>query len=87
MLRNCTLHLEFMLLRLVPGAGVEPARRNYPSRDFKSLVSTSFTTRADPMRNCVRKKLEAGVRIEPASTALQAKNALKPNNDLQRDSY
>ncbi len=50
-------------------------------------MSTSFTTRADPMRNCVRKKLEAGVRIEPASTALQAKNALKPNNDLQRDSY
>jgi hypothetical protein len=30
---------------LVPGAGVEPARRKTP-RDFKSLVSTNFTTRA-----------------------------------------
>jgi len=58
--------------KLVPGAGVEPARRNYPSRDFKSLVSTSFTTRAVTLQNCVRRKLEAGVGIEPASTALQA---------------
>ena len=33
------------------------------SRDFKSLVSTSFTIRA---------LLEAGVGIEPAYTALQA---------------
>ena len=32
---------------LVPGAGLEPARRSYPARDFKSLVSTNFTTRAD----------------------------------------
>ena len=55
---------------MVPGAGVEPACRIYPARDFKSLVSTSFTTRA----LCERfgKKLEAGVGIEPASTALQA---------------
>ncbi len=30
---------------LVPGAGVEPARCKAP-RDFKSLVSTSSTTRA-----------------------------------------
>ena len=44
--------------KLVPGAGVEPARRNYPSRDFKSLVSTSFTTRARG-GDCVRKKLGA----------------------------
>ena len=32
--------------RLVPGAGLGPACRNDPARDFKSLVSTSFTTRA-----------------------------------------
>jgi len=58
--------------KLVPGAGVEPACRNYPARDFKSLVSTSFTTRAVTPQNCARRKLEAGVGIEPASTALQA---------------
>src|SRR6267143_6405556 len=34
------------LTPMVPGAGVEPACRSYPARDFKSLVSTSFTTRA-----------------------------------------
>src|SRR6266705_2630551 len=45
--------------KLVPGAGVEPACRNYPARDFKSLVSTSFTTRARG-GDCVRKKLGAG---------------------------
>src|SRR5713226_4379735 len=46
---------------VVPGAGVEPACRNYPARDFKSLVSTSFTTRAVTPQNCARRKLEAGV--------------------------
>lgn len=30
---------------MVPGAGLEPARVIHP-RDFKSLVSTNFTTRA-----------------------------------------
>ncbi len=30
---------------MVPGAGVEPAQPKRP-RDFKSLVSTNFTTRA-----------------------------------------
>ena len=29
----------------VPGAGIEPARPQW-SQDFKSCVSTSFTTRA-----------------------------------------
>src|SRR6266850_2479094 len=38
--------------RFVPGAGVEPACRNNPARDFKSLVSTSFTTRARVARLC-----------------------------------
>ena len=33
------------MLRVVPGAGIEPARTQCP-RDFKSLVSTNFTTRA-----------------------------------------
>jgi hypothetical protein len=31
---------------LVPGAGIEPAREVEFPRDFKSLVSTSFTIRA-----------------------------------------
>src|SRR6266567_6424764 len=31
---------------MVPGAGLEPARRLSASADFKSAVSTSFTTRA-----------------------------------------
>ena len=34
-------------MALVPGAGLEPAWRFQPPRDFKSLVSTCFTTRAD----------------------------------------
>ena len=33
--------------KVVPGAGLEPARSITP-RDFKSLVSTNFTTRANP---------------------------------------
>ena len=37
---------------MVPGAGLEPARSITP-RDFKSLVSTNFTTRANP---CVERK-------------------------------
>jgi len=32
-------------------------------------------------------RLEAGVGIEPASTALQVENASMLTNDLQRDSY
>ena len=79
---------------MVPGAGVEPARRNYPSRDFKSLVSTSFTTRAQVAGLCQKEKgsglpsvrLEAGVGIEPAYTALQVENASKPNKELRNDS-
>src|SRR5882762_5252756 len=55
------LHIErrFHATPMVPGAGVEPACRNYPARDFKSLVSTSFTTRAKG-GDCVRKKLATG---------------------------
>ena len=35
-----------IIKKKVPGAGVEPARRCYLPRDFKSLASTSFATRA-----------------------------------------
>jgi hypothetical protein len=59
---NAMLLDEYM----VPGAGIEPARRIRP-RDFKSLVSTDFTTRA-----YMRKKLEARVGIEPAYVELQS---------------
>ena len=45
------------------GAGLEPAR--FEGGDFKSPVSTYFTTRALP-------NLEAEVGIEPASTELQS---------------
>ena len=38
---------------LVPGAGIEPAQPQWP-RDFKSLVSTSFTIRATPYSNRLR---------------------------------
>ncbi len=39
---------------LVPGAGIEPAQPQWP-RDFKSLVSTCFTIRAQPdiLHGCV----------------------------------
>ena len=43
---------EFMK-KMVPGAGVEPARRFSP-RDFKSLVSTNFTTWASGAGNEAR---------------------------------
>ena len=65
---------------MVPGAGLEPA---WPRpRDFKSLVSTDFTTRAGGLGGVSMKgkpewraaagELEAEVGIEPAYTALQA---------------
>ena len=55
---------------VVPGAGIEPAW--LAPRDFKSLVSTSFTTRAGGVGRCWCRNLEAEVGIEPAYTALQA---------------
>ncbi len=64
---------------MVPGAGIEPARPQWP-RDFKSLVSTSFTIRArNLMRlfrpvfpHSAREEMEAGVGIEPAYAELQS---------------
>ena len=61
---------------MVPGAGIEPAW--LAPGDFKSPVSTSFTTRAahrGRFKGCASgaaKDLEARVGIEPAYTALQA---------------
>jgi hypothetical protein len=50
-----------------------------PPRDFKSLASTNFATRAKQCKGIlqweireVEKKMEAEAGIEPASTALQA---------------
>ena len=51
-----------------------------PPRDFKSLASTNFATRAGaarqgrivPANDAKGKKLEAEAGIEPTSTALQA---------------
>ena len=40
---------------MVPGAGVEPARSSAP-RDFKSLVSTNSTTRAQQNPSVYRPK-------------------------------
>lgn len=37
--------VKLLVERLVPGAGVEPAR-NKVARDFKSLASTNSATRA-----------------------------------------
>ena len=53
---------------MVPGAGVEPAC--LAAGDFKSPVSTSFTTQASrtgqrKARERAREKLEAEVGIEP----------------------
>ena len=32
---------------MVPGTGIEPVRTDEGSTDFKSVVSTNFTTRAE----------------------------------------
>jgi len=53
---------------VVPGAGFEPACLS--AGNFKSPVSTSFTTRAKAAG--ALQILEAEVGIEPAYTALQA---------------
>ena len=43
--RPTPYHLAMSPRNVVPEAGLEPARKQYP-RDFKSLVSTNSTTRA-----------------------------------------
>jgi hypothetical protein len=65
---------------MVPRAGLEPACPDERAADFKSAVSTDFTTAArdDPAQSRTDqqarggKKLEAGVGIEPAYTDLQS---------------
>ena len=71
---------RFGLLGVVPRAGLEPARTHYRPADFKSAVSTDFTTAARDNRAQPRTDqqarggdaLEAGVGIEPAYTDLQS---------------
>lgn len=52
---------------MVPGTGIEPVRPK--PRDFKSLVSTYFTIRADAE---VQGNLEARAGVEPTYTDLQS---------------
>ena len=62
----------FLMRKIAESIGISGARgRNrtgtpFLARDFKSLASTNFATRA------AKEKMEARVGIEPASTALQA---------------
>ena len=44
--------LSHLSKKVVPRAGLEPARDQLP-RDFKSLVSTNSTTQAKEMRNYI----------------------------------
>ena len=54
---------------LVPGAGIEPARPQWPL-DFKSSVSTSSTTRANSFKKGIGKYLERKTGFEPATPTL-----------------
>jgi hypothetical protein len=67
--------------KLVPGTGIEPVRPLFrKAADFKSAVSTYFTTRAHlqlsnknaPYRRTRRKYLEARAGVEPTYTDLQS---------------
>ena len=58
---------------MVPGAGLEPARNIIP-RDFKSLVSTNFTTRAS---GCFSAKV-SGVEPDAALQRLEAEPGVEP---------
>ena len=53
---------------LVPGAGIEPARPQWP-QDFKSCVSTYSTTRAKRLGiNTIKSERKTG--LEPATSTL-----------------
>src|SRR5882672_12204493 len=80
MLRNCTLDLEFMLLRWCPGQGSN-LHDGITRRGILSPLCLPVSPPGLQAGDCVRKKLEAdalyrpleaGDGIEPASTALQA---------------
>ena len=60
---------------MVPEAGLEPARPQWPG-DFKSPVSTNFTTRA-------KSEVERGRRI-PRETAIQSPELPYHQPDLPR---
>jgi aminoglycoside phosphotransferase (APT) family kinase protein len=65
---------------LVPGTGIEPVRQFDPPTDFKSVVSTYFTTRArqDFHAFAVRtyNNILAALHQTPAVQAKQAATAL-----------
>ena len=93
MLRNCTLHLEFMLLRWCPGQGSNLhdgiTRRGILSPLCLPVSPPGLKAWIVSERNWKRvpsSPLKAGVGIEPASTALQVENASKPNKELRNDS-
>ena len=65
---------------MVGETGLEPVW--LAPRHFKCLVYPNSTTRP----SSYTKKLEAGVGIEPASTALQVEKAPNAVNSLQHDS-
>ncbi len=46
---------------MVPGAGLEPARPQWPG-DFKSPVSTDFTTRAGDQGECLSEEIGGATR-------------------------
>lgn len=64
--------IQLVDYKTVPEAGLEPARPQWP-RDFKSLVSTSSTTRADVQKKSLtneRSILERKTGFEPATLTL-----------------
>ena len=74
---------------MVPGAGLEPAR--LATRDFKSLVSTDFTTRAMHSRRLLRQSRNASsnetapsTQVGGAAENLEARPGVEPGyTDLQ----
>ena len=67
------LVLLTVVLYMVPGAGLEPARPQWPG-DFKSPVSTNFTTRA-------KSGVQRARRI-PRETAIQSPEPHSPQLDF-----
>ena len=62
---------EISTIYMVPGAGLEPARPQWPG-DFKSPVSTNFTTRAGRVAERARRI----PRERPVKTILDLKRSI-----------